>query len=89
MFNENTKLPYGPQIGPLPLPETVSSPAFPLALAHPFPQGSLPHSRGLIVANQQVDVGLLNTLELLTEVGATANPLCFGPDHLKEGKPNS
>lgn len=36
-----------------------------------------------------MDIGLLNTLELLTEVGATANPLCFGPDHLKEGKLNS
>lgn len=33
-----------------------------------------------------MDIGLLNALELLTEVGATANPLCLGPHHLKEGK---
>ena len=58
-------------------------------LPTPFPQASLPHSRGLIVANQQVDVGLLHALELLTEVGTTANPLCLGPDHLKEGKSSS
>lgn len=61
----------------------------PWLLPTPFPQGSLPHSRGLIVANQQVDIGLVNALELLTEVGTTANPLCLGPDHLKGGKPNS
>lgn len=36
-----------------------------------------------------MDIGLLNTLELLTKVGATANLLCLGPDHLKEGKPNN
>lgn len=35
-----------------------------------------------------MDIGLFNALELLTEVGATANPVCVGPDHLKEGKPN-
>lgn len=61
----------------------------PLGSAHPLPPGLPRHSRGLIVANQQVDIGLLNALELLTEVGTTANPLCLGPDHLKEGKPNS
>lgn len=33
-----------------------------------------------------MDIGLLHALELLTEVGATANPVCPGPDHLKEGK---
>ena len=26
---------------------------------------------------------------VLTEMGATANPLCLGPDHLKKGKPNN
>lgn len=45
-------------------------------------------SRGLIVANQQMDIGILNALELLTKVGATANPLCLGPNHLKESKPS-
>lgn len=57
-----------------------------LGPAHPLPPRLPGHSRGLIVANQQMDIGLLHTLELLTEVGATANPLCLGPDHLKEGK---
>lgn len=36
-----------------------------------------------------MDIGLLKVLELLTEVGATANALCLGPDHLKESKPSS
>lgn len=79
----------GPRSSLLPLPKTVSSPALPLAPPSPLPPGLPTPLTGLIVANQQVDVGLLNALELLTEVGATANPLCLGPDHLKEGKPNS
>lgn len=36
-----------------------------------------------------MDIGLLNALELLAEVGATANALCLGPDHLKESKPSN
>ena len=79
----------GPRSARFLFPRLCPARPCPWLLPTPFPQGSLPHSRGLIVANQQVDVGLLNALELLTEVGATANPLCLGPDHLKEGKPNS
>lgn len=43
------------------------------------------HLRGLIVAHEDLDVGLLYALELLTEVGATADPLCLRPDYLEEG----
>lgn len=77
-----------PRLAPFLLLDCVQLSA-PLGSAHPLPPGLSPHSRGLIVANQQVDIGLLNALELLTEVGTTTNPLCLGPDHLKEGKPNS
>lgn len=79
---------FRPQTGPtynLQLPNSTPL----LGSAHPLPPGLPGHSRGLIVANQQLNIDLLNTLELLTEVGATANPLCLGPDHLRKGKPNS